>query len=95
MPADSTCRGGTMYVLPHDLDHEFPEYVSLIHDLKEHDPRIATLCDQYERVNREIVDIEENDKPFQDFEFENMKKLRLKIKDDLYMALRTLRQQSA
>jgi uncharacterized protein YdcH (DUF465 family) len=42
-------------------------------------------------VNAEIVDIEENDKPFQDFEFENMKKLRLKLKDEIYLILRGYR----
>jgi len=76
-----------MYVQAHDLDHEFPEYMQRIHDLKEHDSRIAQLCEEYERLNREIVDIEENEKPFQDFEFEVMKKRRLKIKDDIYLIL--------
>jgi uncharacterized protein YdcH (DUF465 family) len=80
-----------MYVQPHDLDHEFPEYLQRIHDLKAHDSRIAHLCDEYERLNREIVDIEENDKPFQDFEFEELKKRRLKVKDDIYLILSGLK----
>ncbi|HZR01874.1 MAG TPA: DUF465 domain-containing protein [Burkholderiales bacterium] len=78
-----------MHILPHDLDHEFPEYMPLIHDLKEHDDQLARLFDEYERVNREIVDIEENDKPFQDFEFEAMKKQRLRLKDSIYRILTT------
>jgi uncharacterized protein YdcH (DUF465 family) len=78
-----------MHILPHDLDHEFPEFSPLIHDLKQHDGRAALLFDEYERINREIVDIEENDKPFQDFEFEEMKKRRLMIKDSIYLMLRT------
>ena len=77
-----------MYVQPHDLDHEFPEYMTLIHDLKQHDERLARLFGEYERVNGEIVDIEENDKPFQDFEFETLKKRRLRLKDEIYLALR-------
>lgn len=76
-----------MHILPHDLDHEFPEYQPLIHDLREHDDRLAVLFQEYERVNDQIVDIEENDKPFQDFEFEAMKKQRLRLKDDIYRAL--------
>ncbi|HXV08612.1 MAG TPA: DUF465 domain-containing protein [Burkholderiales bacterium] len=80
-----------MYVQPHDLAHEFPEYMQRIDDLKAHDARIAHLCEEYERLNREIVDIEENDKPFQDFEFEEMKKRRLKIKDDIYLILSGLK----
>jgi uncharacterized protein YdcH (DUF465 family) len=77
-----------MHVLPHDLDHEFPEFSPLINDLKQHDDRAAHLFDEYERVNRAIVDIEENDKPFQDFEFEEMKKRRLLLKDSIYLMLR-------
>lgn len=76
-----------MYVQPHDVAHEFPEFISLIEELKEQDQRLASLIEQYEKVNAEIVDIEENDKPFQDFEFEDMKKRRLKLKDEIYMIL--------
>ena len=49
----------------------------------------AHLFDEYERINRAIVDIEENDKPFQDFEFEEMKKRRLALKDSIYLMLRS------
>jgi uncharacterized protein YdcH (DUF465 family) len=78
-----------MHILPHDLEHEFPEFTPLIHDLKQHDDRAAHLFDEYERVNSAIVDIEENDKPFQDFEFEEMKKRRLQLKDSIYLMLRS------
>ncbi len=77
-----------MNILPHDVDHEFPEFAPLIHKLKDSDERLAKLIEEYERVNSEIVDIEENDKPFQDFEFEGMKKRRLKLKDEIYFILR-------
>jgi uncharacterized protein YdcH (DUF465 family) len=76
-----------MQILQHDLDHEFPEYLNLIHELKDKDQSIAGLCEAYERVNQQIVDIEENDKVFQDFEFEDLKKKRLRLKDDIYLAL--------
>ncbi len=78
-----------MHILPHDLDHEFPEFSPLIHDLKQQDDRLAMLVDEYDRVNGQIVDIEENDKPFQDFEFEAMKKQRLRLKDSIYLILRS------
>lgn len=77
-----------MQILPHDVEHEFPEFKNLIHELRERDQRLAELIDEYERVNAQIVDIEENDKPFQDFEFEDMKKRRLKLKDEIYFLLR-------
>lgn len=77
-----------MYILPNDVDHEFPEFSQLIHQLKDRDGRLAELLDAYERVNAEIVDIEENDRPFQEFQFEDMKKRRLKVKDEIYFILR-------
>jgi uncharacterized protein len=82
-------EGLPMHILPHDLDHEFPEFSPLIHDLKQHDDRAARLFSEYDKVNQAIVDIEENDKPFQDFEFEEMKKRRLAIKDSIYFMLRS------
>ncbi|HWQ39323.1 MAG TPA: DUF465 domain-containing protein [Burkholderiales bacterium] len=77
-----------MQIMPHDVEHEFPEFKNLIHEMRDRDQRLAELIDEYERVNAEIVDIEENDKPFQDFEFENMKKRRLRLKDQIYFLLR-------
>jgi uncharacterized protein YdcH (DUF465 family) len=80
-----------MQILPHDLDHEFPEFSSQMHDLRARDPKLGNLFEQYDRVNGAIVDIEENDKLFQDAEFEEMKKKRLRIKDEIYTALRAHR----
>jgi uncharacterized protein len=77
-----------MQILPHDLGHEFPEYMTTIFDLRARDEAFARLFDDYERVNAEIVDIEENDKPFEDFAFEEMKKRRLRLKDEIYLILR-------
>lgn len=77
-----------MYIQPHDVEHEFPEYKEVIHEMKSQDSRLAELVEEYERLNADIVDIEENDKPFQDFEFEEMKKRRLMLKDRIYFILR-------
>lgn len=80
-----------MQILPHDLAHEFPEYTGLMGQLRDHHPKLATLFEQYNEVNGAIVDIEENDKAFQDVEFEEMKKKRLRIKDEIYQILRANR----
>ncbi|NIO43038.1 MAG: DUF465 domain-containing protein [Burkholderiales bacterium] len=77
-----------MYIQPHDVEHEFPEYKQTLQEMKTQDTRLAQLIEEYERLNSEIVDIEENEKPFQDFEFEEMKKRRLKLKDEIYFILR-------
>ena len=78
-----------MQIQPHDLDHEFPEYASLIHELRSQDRRMASLCEEYEILNAAIVDIEENEKPFEDVQFEVMKKKRLHLKDEIHRALRS------
>jgi uncharacterized protein YdcH (DUF465 family) len=77
-----------MYIQPHDVEHEFPEYKDTLQEMKSQDTRLAQLVAEYEQVNAEIVDIEENEKPFQDFEFEEMKKRRLMLKDEIYFILR-------
>ena len=77
-----------MYIQPHDVEHEFPEYVQTLHDMKSKDARLAELITEYEQLNAEIVDIEENEKVFQDFEFEEKKKRRLMLKDEIYFILR-------
>ncbi len=77
-----------MYIQPHDVEHEFPEYRQTLEEMRSHDTHLAQLLTEYEQLNAEIVDIEENDKPFQDFEFEEMKKRRLLLKDEIYLILR-------
>lgn len=76
-----------MQLLPHDLDHEFPEFSGMMHDLRARDPKLRSLFERYDKVNGAVVDIEKNDKAFQDVEFEEMKKKRLQIKDEIYHAL--------
>ena len=77
-----------MYIQPHDVEHEFPEYRQNLEEMHALDTHLAELVTEYEQLNAEIVDIEENDKPFQDFEFEEMKKRRLLLKDEIYLILR-------
>lgn len=77
-----------MYIQAHDVEHEFPEYKEVLLEMKSQDSRLADLVEEYERLNADIVDIEENDKLFQDFEFEEMKKRRLLLKDQIYFILR-------
>jgi len=76
-----------MRIAPHDLHHEFPDLVDVLHDLRARDAGLAALFDEYERVNAQIVEVEENDKPFLDFEFEALKKRRLRLKDEIFTVL--------
>ncbi len=77
-----------MQILPHDLDHEFPEFAGLMRELRGRDERLTELFRKYDALNDRIVDIEENEKVFQDAEFEDMKKSRLRVKDEIYAVLR-------
>jgi uncharacterized protein YdcH (DUF465 family) len=77
-----------MYIQPHDVEHEFPEYKQTLEQMKSRDARLAELIEEYEQLNAEIVGIEENERLFQDFEFEEMKKRRLMLKDEIYSILR-------
>lgn len=72
----------------HDLRHEFPEFVDRIHDLKTSNDEFRALFDQYHELDREIRRMEEEIEPTSDDVLEEKKKLRLKLKDDLYAMLR-------
>lgn len=77
-----------MFVESHDLEAEFPDYVELIAELRHSDARFQALFDKYTRCNSEVVKAEENDVPMSDFTFEDLKKRRLVLKDQLYGLLR-------
>jgi len=76
-----------MQVEHHDLPHEFPEFKQVIHDLKISSSHFARLLDEYEQLTNQIEDMEDKDLPVDDFTMEEMKKKRLKLKDELYTLL--------
>ena len=71
----------------HDLHHEFPEYKDTIHQLKTGNNHFARLFDEYHKVNREVLNLEGKNVPVSDATFEETKKQRLKLKDELYAML--------
>ena len=72
----------------HDLNHEFPEYRDQIHSLKVSYNHFSRLFDEYHDVNRHVVRVELNAELATDFELEELKKRRLKLKDELYDMLK-------
>ena len=76
-----------MNIDSHDLLDEFPEYRSEILRLKAENQQFAGLFDKYHEVNAEVRNVEEHDVPISDLAFEELKKLRLKLKDELYVML--------
>lgn len=73
----------------HDLNHEFPEYREQIHALKMSNGHFARLFDEYHDVNRNVVRVEVQAEIATDFELEELKKRRLKLKDELHGMLKS------
>ena len=69
---------------PHELAEEFPEHVEKIRDMKMNDGHFARLFDEYHDVNRAIHRAETDVEPTDDFHMEEMRKQRLRLKDEIY-----------
>ncbi|HMW18016.1 MAG TPA: DUF465 domain-containing protein [Accumulibacter sp.] len=78
-----------MQVEHHDLHHEFPEYLDSIQALKSENERFGQMFLEYEELTREVERLEEDDLPVDDFTIENMKKQRVRLKDQMYHMLRS------
>ncbi|TRZ68199.1 MAG: DUF465 domain-containing protein [Rhodocyclaceae bacterium] len=76
-----------MKIDSHDLLDEFPEYQNEILRLKAENQRFTLFYDDYHKVNAEVREVEEHDVPISDIAFEELKKRRLKLKDELYALL--------
>ena len=74
--------------VPHGLHEEFPEAASKISKLKINDAHFARLADRYEHINREVHRIETDVEPASDQTLEQIKKERMKLKDEIASMLR-------
>jgi len=75
-------------MLSHDMHQEFPNLAEKIDVLAQTNTHFSHLYDQYNGLDAEIVKVEEDGMPIDDFAFENLKKKRLKLKDELYQILK-------
>ncbi|MGW8205412.1 MAG: YdcH family protein [Hyphomicrobiaceae bacterium] len=73
--------------VPHEIPDEFPEYKDKIHELKLSNGHFARLFDGYHELNREIHRIEAAGINTSDEEFENLKLVRVRLKDEIYQML--------
>lgn len=69
---------------PHELAEEFPEYVDKMHALKGDNAHFAKLFDEYHEINRAIHRAETDIEPTDDFHMEDMRKQRMRLKDEIY-----------
>lgn len=76
-----------MDLLNHDLAHEFPEYLDKIRELKTSDAHFAKLFGEYDAGNHAVAKYELGAEVISEEALEEMKKKRLKIKDQIYQRL--------
>lgn len=76
-----------MDLLNHDLAHEFPQYSEKMHTLKTTDAHFAKLFNEYDEDDHAIKKYELGGAVISDEALEEMKKRRLKTKDELYQIL--------
>lgn len=80
-----------MHVEHHDLQSEFPDMKDAIEALRGANAHFSRLFDSYHRLTGRVEDLEEHDMPVADFTLEDMKKQRVKLKDELYHILLAFR----
>jgi hypothetical protein len=71
----------------HPLVVEFPEHKDKIHSLKMADTHFHKLMEDYEKLDKEIFNIEDGSNPADDAVVENLKKQRLALKDEIFQML--------
>jgi hypothetical protein len=72
---------------PHELPEEFPEFAEKMRALQGN-PVFDKLAAAYHKINHEIIMAEANVEPTDDFHLEDMRKERLKLKDQIFAMLR-------
>lgn len=69
---------------PHELAEEFPEHVDKMRELKMSNGHFAKLFDEYHEVNRAVHRAETKVEPTDDAHMEEMRKNRMRLKDEIY-----------
>ena len=80
-----------MHVDHHDLYTEFPDMRDAIDTMKVSYAYFAAMVARYDRLTGRVEDLEEHDMPVADFTLEDMKKARVKLKDQIYQLLLAFR----
>lgn len=71
----------------HDLFHEFPEHHDTIRKLILSDDTFVSLMKDYDDVDRKVARIEQRVEPASDLYAEELKNLRVRLKDKLYQMM--------
>ena len=68
----------------HNLFNEFPEHSERIESLWQDDSQFASAAEEYHVLSKRIRGLEMNGMPVADHYFEELKKRRVQLKDQLY-----------
>lgn len=71
----------------HSIHHEFTEYHDLVDKLMKEDIHFKKLVDEYNQLDKDIRVMEMNGAPIEDLTFEQMKKRRIQLKDEVFTIL--------
>ncbi|WP_299349911.1 DUF465 domain-containing protein [uncultured Shimia sp.] len=75
--------------VPHELAEEFPEFVSLMSELKVSDAHFAKMFDEYHELNRKVHLAETNVAPREELSEVDLRKRRGAVKDEVYNYLKS------
>mgnify|MGYP001028591246 CR=1 FL=1 len=79
----------TMSHTPHKLPEEFPEHIDLMHNLLANDAHFVKMHDEYDSANDAVHLAETDVKPTSDAHMADLRKERMRIKDQIYAYLAT------
>jgi len=69
--------------VPHELHDEFPDKIDRMHDLKVSNEHFRKIFDEYHEINRAVHRAEANTEPTGQFHEEDMRKQRMRLKDEI------------
>ncbi len=75
-------------LLNHDIAHEFPEHLDKMRAFKTSNEHFSSLFSKYDEANHAIARLGLGDGAISDSRLEELKKRRLKSKDEIYEMLK-------
>lgn len=76
--------------VPHQLHQEFPDQTKAIHSLQAENDHFARLCEEYDKLNRDIHRAETNVQPVEELAEQEMRKKRMALKDEIWAMLKAV-----
>ncbi|MEO0912088.1 MAG: DUF465 domain-containing protein [Pseudomonadota bacterium] len=74
--------------VPHELSADFPGSEAVLRRLKAENAHFARLADEYHEINRAIHRAETGVEPTDDFHMQEMRKVRMVLKDEIAVFIR-------